>query len=479
MTTLLFANNASTTLAQNITGVDTTIYLAAGQGSLFPSPTAGTAFYATIYNTSNTIWEIVLVTARSGDAVTVVRAQEGTIAQTWLVGDSFGMYPTAATMNKLVQNDQLQAGKYTVVQAGGTANALTCTIESDLTSIPDGMTLVVKPVYSNTGATTLQVTIGTTVLPAVPIVKGTNLALEATDIPSAGYPVQLIYSAIFGAWVMQMPSTLISPPVPPTYTVTYLAVAGGGGGGLGGGGAGGAVPGTTTGLVGTVLTMNIGGGGAAGTNGNNSSITGVTTVTGGGAGSNYGGGGSNGGSGGGGTGGDESHPSSYPGGTGITGQGYAGGSGGSTPVGTTGQSGCGGGGGAGGAGSSGVSSAGTGAGGAGGIGLNSSITGISTYYAGGGGGGGGLTGGGIGGVGGSGGGGNGGNYGGSGLTNTGGGGGGTTFYGGAASGNGGSGVIILSVPTSRYSGVTTGSPTITTNGANTVMKFTSSGTYTV
>jgi hypothetical protein len=38
--------------------------------------------------------------------------------------------------------------------------------------------------------------------------------------------------------------------------------------------------------------------------------------------------------------------------------------------------------------------------------------------------------------------------------------------------------VILSVPTSNYSGTTTGSPTITTNGSNTVIKFTSSGSYT-
>jgi hypothetical protein len=33
------------------------------------------------------------------------------------------------------------------------------------------------------------------------------------------------------------------------------------------------------------------------------------------------------------------------------------------------------------------------------------------------------------------------------------------------------------VPTANYSGITTGSPTVTTNGSNTVIKFTSSGSY--
>jgi hypothetical protein len=34
------------------------------------------------------------------------------------------------------------------------------------------------------------------------------------------------------------------------------------------------------------------------------------------------------------------------------------------------------------------------------------------------------------------------------------------------------------VPTSLYSGTTTGSPTVTTAGSNTIMTFTSSGSYT-
>ena len=63
----------------------------------------------------------------------------------------------------------------------------------------------------------------------------------------------------------------------------------------------------------------------------------------------------------------------------------------------------------------------------------------------------------------------------SGSANTGGGGGGA---GGATGGNGGSGVVILSMPTANYTGVTTGSPTVTTSGSNTIIKFTSSGSYT-
>jgi hypothetical protein len=36
----------------------------------------------------------------------------------------------------------------------------------------------------------------------------------------------------------------------------------------------------------------------------------------------------------------------------------------------------------------------------------------------------------------------------------------------------------LLIPTFLYSGTTTGSPTVTTNGPDTIVKFTSSGSYT-
>ena len=64
------------------------------------------------------------------------------------------------------------------------------------------------------------------------------------------------------------------------------------------------------------------------------------------------------------------------------------------------------------------------------------------------------------------------------AANTGGGGGGGSGNNPSRGAAGGSGVIVLSVPTANYSGTTTGSPTITTSGLNTIITFNSSGTYT-
>ena len=45
-------------------------------------------------------------------------------------------------------------------------------------------------------------------------------------------------------------------------------------------------------------------------------------------------------------------------------------------------------------------------------------------------------------------------------------------------GAGGSGIVILRFPTLSYSGVTTGSPTVTTDGTDTILQYTGSGSYT-
>jgi hypothetical protein len=263
-------------------------------------------------------------------------------------------------------------------------------------------------------------------------------------------------------------SNQITTSAPP-YSIDFLVIAGGGGGGKyygGGGGAGGYRTSTQSVTQGTVITVTVGDGGAGspgngrGSNGADSSIsgTGLTTITstGGGAGGGLGAtngnsGGSGGGGGSGGSGGAGNTPSTSPsqGNNGESGSFGRGGGGSGEAGGTDGQS-------------------------EGGDGTDSSITGSSVTRAGGGGGSAFSTT-----NGGTGGGGNAASDGqpaGSGSANTGSGGGGGS--GPQASGSGGKGVVILSVPTANYSATTTGSPTVTTSGSNTIMQFDGSGSYT-
>lgn len=72
-------NNASTTVPLAISSTATSLVVAAGTGGEFPSLGASDYFYATIQDVSNN-FEIVKVTARTDDTMTIVRAQEGTLA---------------------------------------------------------------------------------------------------------------------------------------------------------------------------------------------------------------------------------------------------------------------------------------------------------------------------------------------------------------------------------------------------------------
>jgi hypothetical protein len=298
-------------------------------------------------------------------------------------------------------------------------------------------------------------------------VNGSAVGSGSGNVVNTGTPTN-------GQMAMWTNATTIQGVAPSIYGGSYLLVGGGAAGGgvvggqsVSGAGAGGEVlPGVTYFVPGQTLTVTVAAGGTfnsttQGANGGVSSINGpqglISTVAVGGGGANAAGSaGYNGGGGGvGGAGGVGTNFSGGPSTSGNNGGGGAGNAG----AGITGT---------------------TNTGGAGGNGTANSITGSSLTYGCGGGGGGNNSGGpGTAGC-------AGGSTGAWNVpattptANTGNGGGGDGYTGSvaAAGASGASGVVILSIPTVFYSGTTTGSPTITTSGANTIIKFTSSGTYT-
>lgn len=85
----LFANNATTTLAISITSTDTQLTLTSG--SLFPAPDSGLGQFFLITLESSGIIEVIKVSVKSGNVLTVHgglagRAQEGTAASNFPVG---------------------------------------------------------------------------------------------------------------------------------------------------------------------------------------------------------------------------------------------------------------------------------------------------------------------------------------------------------------------------------------------------------
>lgn len=154
MAGVLFTNFASTTILTAVVNPgDTTFSVAVATGALFPSPNAGEWFYCVLTDslTAPTKREIIKVITRTSDNMTiVVRAQEGTTAQTWVAGNYCACRPTNQGLidlitwtfyNFYVNLSAISAAFITFLQAG--VGAVTRSVQSKLTdtvSVLDFMT---------------------------------------------------------------------------------------------------------------------------------------------------------------------------------------------------------------------------------------------------------------------------------------------------------------------------------------------------
>lgn len=113
----LLLNNAVTTLNGAITAVATTIDVT--DGSVFPSPTGGDYFLTTLSDGSNI--EIVKCTSRATNALTVVRAQEGTTGFAFANLDAIELRITAGTLNGGKETVSMPAGAMVSRDTNGAA----------------------------------------------------------------------------------------------------------------------------------------------------------------------------------------------------------------------------------------------------------------------------------------------------------------------------------------------------------------------
>lgn len=106
--TLLTANNAQTVLAAGISASATSLTVNSGTGALFPAVTSGVSFFklTLVDAATGQLSEIVHVTARTGDTMTIERGQEGTTARAWSANDIAANMMTAGTLNYILANFQ-------------------------------------------------------------------------------------------------------------------------------------------------------------------------------------------------------------------------------------------------------------------------------------------------------------------------------------------------------------------------------------
>lgn len=93
---LLLKNNAYSQLAASLTDIATSLTVTTGHGNRFPIAANPDYFKITLQDAANNI-EIVKVTARANnaDTMTIERAQEGTVARAWNIGDIVELRITA------------------------------------------------------------------------------------------------------------------------------------------------------------------------------------------------------------------------------------------------------------------------------------------------------------------------------------------------------------------------------------------------
>lgn len=111
---VILKNNAISTLASTATVGATTFTVKSGDGSLFPSPTGSQWFPVTLIKQDGSI-EVCKCTSRSGDTLTVVRAQEGTSAIAWSANERIELRLTQAALISLVQDNDTVNGDFDVL----------------------------------------------------------------------------------------------------------------------------------------------------------------------------------------------------------------------------------------------------------------------------------------------------------------------------------------------------------------------------
>ena len=148
MANFVFANNIKATVASAFSNVATSLTLASSVG--LPTLSAGQVLPITINDAATgLVYEICYATAITGATLTVTRAQEGTAAQNWLVGDRAYCAPTALSVAPVSQFASLFFSSGTRMSFNQTSAPTSWTKD---TTINDSIMRIVSGTVGNGGS---------------------------------------------------------------------------------------------------------------------------------------------------------------------------------------------------------------------------------------------------------------------------------------------------------------------------------------
>ena len=194
----LFTNNAATGMVYPISSSATTLVVNGGSGSLFPAPTGGNYFMLTLISQLTGNMEIVQCTARSGDTFTIVRAQEGTTAQAFAIGDGVQLRITAGSLSAITNPVVVDSinGTAGQVNVSSTTGNVTISLPSTLTNI--NTTGVANGVAGGAANQILyQTGAGATSFLTTPSTANTSLVWNGTNFVWGSAPGPVATGAIY------------------------------------------------------------------------------------------------------------------------------------------------------------------------------------------------------------------------------------------------------------------------------------------
>lgn len=119
-------NNARGFLVSAVSSSDVQLELTSGGGAAFPVLSAGETFFATLVSSDNT-FEIVNVTARAADVLTVVRGAEGTTAQAFNPGSLVELRVTVGNLTSAAADVQKTSELFREFRPGDAPDYFTST----------------------------------------------------------------------------------------------------------------------------------------------------------------------------------------------------------------------------------------------------------------------------------------------------------------------------------------------------------------
>ena len=194
MPQFIFANFVQTTLSATASTTDTSLSVTSDAN--IPALASGQQFPLTLVDAATeTIFEIVYVTAVSGTTLTVLRAQEGTVAQDWKIGDLVKGSPTTATTSPSPGTHYPIASE-TLPTTLGKLSVLPGTLTADITlTLPgSGDAGSETTIYGSAAAYTTTVSTGVTSgSPYIEMPDGSQVYSYVIPASSPGAGIRIVW----------------------------------------------------------------------------------------------------------------------------------------------------------------------------------------------------------------------------------------------------------------------------------------------